>query len=123
MIKILSLKQFHDHYQISVTIGFSISISMDDDSDGEADRRQAVMFKTHEVINPDEDRELLETRRHVRAVSLPPPMNNQVMSAEDITPVYVEKTKTESSLDRKPSYLRAVSPDPKVRIAYTVQNN
>ncbi len=90
---------------------------MDDDSDGEADRRQALIFKQHQTITPEED-EAAVIRKHVRAKSRPPPMKLQGDSPPD-----PEQPEEESSLDRRPSYLRmnqggSISPDPSVRMVH-----
>ena len=96
---------------------FTQSTSLSDDSDGEADRRQNLIFKKYDTIDPTEDADLLKTRAlHMRAKSLPPPMHVRVeppASGEG-----GEEANAESSLDRKPSYLRgkrgSVSPEPYV---------
>lgn len=98
-----------------------MSISLDDDSDGEADRRQALIFKEYETIDPEQDKLNLMLRKgHMRAKSLPPPVHLRV----DAPPASAEEEEEEevgleSSLDRRPSYLRraqggAISPDPLV---------
>ena len=88
-----------------------MSVSLDDDSDGEADRRQALIFKAYDTIDPEKDA-MLQRPQHVRAKSLPPPVQLQV---EQLAVV------EETSLDRRPSHLRKhqdrpVSPDLSVRI-------
>lgn len=98
-------------------------MSVDDDSDGEADRRQARMFKQHEIIEPGKDN---LRKGHLRARSLPPPIHLRVDTLPESEGVTGEDREdediaVESSLDRKPSYLRrvhggAISPDPSVRI-------
>ena len=102
---------------------FGVSISMDDDSDGEADRRQALIFKQYEVVDPEQDKLNLKLRKgHIRAQSLPPPMHLQV-DAPPVSEEGKEEVGVESSLDRKPSHLRrvqggAVSPEPLVSSLY-----
>lgn len=98
----------------------SQSVSLSDDSDEEADRRQAIMFKKFDTIDPDEDLELLSGRnKHTRAKSLPPPMYIHVEPPPAERGEQDEEVNVESSLDRRPSYLRnkrgSVSPDPYVR--------
>ena len=100
------------------------STSMDEDSDSEADRRLALLFEGNDVINPQEDKIIIVSQRrtHLRAKSLPPPMQLRVDTCDQEEE---EKKRSqspeESSLDRRPSYLRkvhpggAISPDPSVR--------
>ena len=108
-------------------LSLSQSVSLSDDSDGEADRRQAMLFKKFEIISPDEDSEVLKTRsKHSRAKSLPPPMHVCVHPPSEPPPDQGEgmESDAESSLDRKPSYLRgnrgSVSPDPYVSVSHTI---
>lgn len=91
----------------------SQSVCLSDDSDGEADRRQAVMFKKFDTIDPDQDVDLIKDRaKHTRAKSLPPPMYICV----EPPPEEEEEEIAESCLDRRPSHLRnQLGSDPYVR--------
>ena len=107
----------------TINRGFSISVSMDDDSDGEADRRQAILFKANSVITPEEDKEFLMARNDIRAKSLPPPAQLQTTSKSSPagTPSRTdEDADEESSLDHSPSHLRrkygSATPEPIVRV-------
>lgn len=100
------------------------STSMDEDSDSEADRRLALLFKDNEVISPQEDKIIMDSqcRTHLRAKSLPPPMQLRVDTCDQEEEEEEEESTgpEESSLDRRPSYLRkvqggSISPDPSVR--------
>ncbi len=80
---------------------------MDEDSDAEADRRLADMFNTNIVIEPEQDMDLLKTHsKHVRAKSLPPPMNMRLMPPTPPLPLPKEEEEEENATSQSSSMQR-----------------
>lgn len=61
----------------------------DSDSEAEADRRMAMLFNTHDTIDPSKDADILAVKHkisHTRAKSLPPPMVVEVVRDDESPP-------------------------------------